>query len=96
MKDTECQGGGAGFRVAVGAQIASLGTDKAGEATAVQGEGEAVGEGGLGMPVAGAVVVPIGLEHGLRIAVGVVKEAPPPGVDCEADLQRVEAFLRGV
>ena len=35
------------------------------------------------------------LEHGLRIAVGVVKEAPPPGVDCEADLQRVEAFLRG-
>ena len=36
------------------------------------------------------------LEHGLRIAVGVVKEAPPPGVDCEADLQRVEAFLRGV
>ena len=35
------------------------------------------------------------LEHGLRIAVGVVDEAPPPGVDCEADLQRVEAFLRG-
>ena len=35
------------------------------------------------------------LEHGLRIAVGVVNEAPPPGVDCEEDLQRVEAFLRG-
>ena len=35
------------------------------------------------------------LEHGLRIAVGVVDEAPPPGVDCEEDLQRVEAFLRG-
>ena len=35
------------------------------------------------------------LEHGLRIAVGVVNEAPPPGVDCEEDLQRVEALLRG-
>ena len=60
--------------MAVGAQIASLGTDKAGEATAVQGEGEAVGEGDLGMPVAGAVVVPIGLEHGLRIGHGGIGE----------------------
>lgn len=36
------------------------------------------------------------LEHGLRVAVGVVSEAPPPGVDCEADVRRVEALLGGV
>lgn len=36
------------------------------------------------------------LEHGLRVAVGVVSEAPPPGVDCEADVQRAEALLGGV
>ena len=36
------------------------------------------------------------LEHGLRVAVGVVREAPPPGVDCEADVRRVEALLGGV
>ena len=33
------------------------------------------------------------LEHGLRVAVGVVSEAPPPGVDCEEDVRRVEALL---
>ena len=33
------------------------------------------------------------LEHGLRVAVGVVSKAPPPGVDCEADVRRVEALL---
>ena len=36
------------------------------------------------------------LEHGLRVAVGVVSEAPPPGVDCEEDVRRVEALLGGV
>lgn len=36
------------------------------------------------------------LEHGLRVAVGVVSEAPPPGVDCEADVRRAEALLGGV
>ena len=36
------------------------------------------------------------LEHGLRVAVGVVSEAPPPGVDCEADVRRAEALLDGV
>ncbi|MDO4642326.1 MAG: 3-deoxy-manno-octulosonate cytidylyltransferase [Cardiobacteriaceae bacterium] len=34
------------------------------------------------------------LEHGLRIAVGTIDVAPPPGVDCEEDLQRVEALLK--
>lgn len=34
------------------------------------------------------------LEHGHRIAVQVVDEAPPAGVDCEADVERIERFLR--
>lgn len=33
------------------------------------------------------------LEHGLSVAVRVVAEVPPPGVDCEADVERVEAVL---
>lgn len=34
------------------------------------------------------------LEHGHRIAVQVVDEAPPAGVDCEADVERVETYLK--
>lgn len=34
------------------------------------------------------------LEHGHRIAVQVVDEAPPAGVDCEADVERVEDYLK--
>lgn len=33
------------------------------------------------------------LEYGLTVAVAVVDEAPPAGVDCEQDLARVEALL---
>ncbi|UJF24309.1 3-deoxy-manno-octulosonate cytidylyltransferase [Suttonella sp. R2A3] len=33
------------------------------------------------------------IEHGIDVAVGVVDEVPPPGVDCEEDIQRVEAVL---
>lgn len=33
------------------------------------------------------------IEHGIDIAVGIVDEAPPPGVDCEDDIARVEAAL---
>lgn len=36
------------------------------------------------------------LEHGIGIAVGVVDEAPPPGVDCAEDLARVEAALQHI
>lgn len=34
------------------------------------------------------------LEHGQRIYVQTVSEVPPAGVDCEADIERIEALLR--
>ncbi len=33
------------------------------------------------------------LEHGLSVAVRIVEQVPPPGVDCEEDLRRVEAVI---
>jgi 3-deoxy-manno-octulosonate cytidylyltransferase (CMP-KDO synthetase) len=36
------------------------------------------------------------LAHGIAIHVELVTEAPPPGVDTEADLQRVDAHMRGL
>ena len=33
------------------------------------------------------------LEYGLKIAMGEVAEAPPAGVDCEEDRQRVAAIF---
>lgn len=35
------------------------------------------------------------LAHGIAIHVTLVDQAPPPGVDTQADLERVEAHLRG-
>lgn len=35
------------------------------------------------------------LEHGYRIAVATIEQAPPAGVDSEEDAQRVDAILRG-
>lgn len=35
------------------------------------------------------------LEHGIEIAVGIVSEAPPPGVDTEEDLLRAERLIAG-